>query len=98
MTTTAPRAEASTAAITALICAVIIPPLGIMIGHTARGQDKRAGQEPSALATLATVLGYVLTAAWIIGVIVLSASSSRSGTPACNPSNPAWPYCTTVGP
>jgi hypothetical protein len=46
-------------AVTALVCAVLLPPFGILMGHIARAQTARTGQRGHGLATAALVIGYV---------------------------------------
>lgn len=46
-------------AIAALILVFVFFPLGIILGHIARGQIKRTGQSGRGLATAALVIGYL---------------------------------------
>lgn len=46
-------------AIAALILVFVFFPLGIILGHIARGQIKRTGQGGRGLATAALVIGYI---------------------------------------
>jgi|SRR5690606_10973480 len=59
----------NTLAIIALIGAFVFAPVGIICGHIAMGQIKRTGEGGQALALWGTILGYVFTALWIIGII-----------------------------
>jgi peptidyl-prolyl cis-trans isomerase B (cyclophilin B) len=75
-----PKANADGAAIAALICAFFIPPLGVIFGHVSRGQAKRAGQQPSAVATWGAVLGYVFTALTVIVIIAVIVAAVKFGS------------------
>ncbi|MEV0566201.1 DUF4190 domain-containing protein [Dactylosporangium sp. NPDC050588] len=46
-------------AIAALVCAVLVPPFGILMGHIAWAQTGRTGQRGHGLALAALVIGYV---------------------------------------
>jgi hypothetical protein len=59
-------------AIAALILVFVIYPVGIILGHVARGQIKRTGQGGRGLATAALVIGY-LQVAVTVGVIAVAA-------------------------
>ena len=73
-----PRADADGAAIAALICAFFIPILGIVFGHVSRGQAKRAGKQPSGVATAGCVLGYVFTGFTALFVIVFAIAAAKA--------------------
>ena len=49
-------------AIAALVLAFVFFPLGIVLGHLARGQIKRSGEGGRGLATAALILGYLQAA------------------------------------
>lgn len=60
-------------AIAALILVFVFYPVGIVLGHVARGQIKRTGEGGKGLATAALIVGYLqvaLTVA-VIGVAVV---------------------------
>jgi hypothetical protein len=78
--TAPPRAEADGAAIASLISAFFIPLLAIILGHVSRGQAKRRGLQPSAVATWGTVLGYVFTGLTVLVVILLVATAAKVGS------------------
>jgi hypothetical protein len=59
-------------AIAALILAFVFYPVGIVLGHVARGQIKRTGEGGRGLATAALVIGY-LQVAVTVGVIAVAA-------------------------
>lgn len=46
-------------AIAALVFAFLFAPVGIILGHVARGQIKRSGEGGKGLATAALIIGYV---------------------------------------
>jgi peptidyl-prolyl cis-trans isomerase B (cyclophilin B) len=46
-------------AIAALICAVLVPPIGILMGHIAWAQTARTGQRGRGLALAALIIGYL---------------------------------------
>lgn len=64
----------NTLAIIALIGAFVLAPVGIICGHIALGQIKRTGEGGHGLALWGTILGYVFTAFWIIGIIIYVAA------------------------
>ena len=45
-------------AVAAMICAVLIPPFGILMGHIAWAQTARTGERGHRLALAAMVVGY----------------------------------------
>jgi hypothetical protein len=59
-------------AIAALILVLVFYPVGIILGHVARGQIKRTGEGGWGLATAALVIGY-LQVAVTVGVIAVAA-------------------------
>jgi hypothetical protein len=59
-------------AIAALIRVFVFYPVGIILGHVARGQIKRTGEGGRGLATAALVIGY-LQVAVTVGVIAVAA-------------------------
>ncbi|PXX11335.1 DUF4190 domain-containing protein [Mycolicibacterium moriokaense] len=59
-------------AIAALILVFLFYPVGIVLGHVARGQIKRTGEGGQGLATAALVIGY-LQLALTVGVIAVAA-------------------------
>ncbi|MEV0135706.1 DUF4190 domain-containing protein [Dactylosporangium sp. NPDC050688] len=46
-------------AVAALVCAVLVPPFGILMGHIAWSQTARSGERGRGLALAALVIGYV---------------------------------------
>ncbi|MGU3502190.1 peptidylprolyl isomerase [Mycobacterium sp. C31M] len=57
-------------AIAALICGILIAPLGIVFGHISLYQIKRSGDEGRGMAIAGLVLGYLLTVLGVLVVIV----------------------------
>lgn len=55
-------------AIAALICSLVIAPLGIVFGHIALSQIRRTGEEGRGMAVAGLVIGYVFT---VIGLLFL---------------------------
>jgi peptidyl-prolyl cis-trans isomerase B (cyclophilin B) len=67
-------------AIAALILVFFFFPLGIVLGHVARGQIKRTGEGGRGLATAALIIGYLqvaLTVAVVGAAAVLVALGAR---------------------
>lgn len=67
-------------AIAALILVFVFFPVGIVLGHVARGQIKRSGEDGKGLATAALIIGYRQVAATlaVIGIAgVLVALGAR---------------------
>lgn len=58
-------------AIAALVCSLILAPLGIIFGHISLSQIKRTGQDGRGLAIAGLAIGYVGTALSTIGLIVV---------------------------
>jgi peptidyl-prolyl cis-trans isomerase B (cyclophilin B) len=58
-------------AIAALICAVLCPPLGILLGHLSLSQIKRSGDEGRGIALAGAVVAYVFTAVWVILLVAM---------------------------
>lgn len=80
-----PAAKTNSMAIAALVCSLVLAPLGIVFGHIALSQIKRTGEEGRGLAIAGLVIGYVFTAiavAWIVlTVIFLGALGSAINEP-----------------
>jgi len=77
----------NTMAILALVFAFVFSPAAIVMGHVAKKQIRQTGEAGDGLATAGLWLGYIFTslyvlgcAAWIIFVIVLSASGAATTT------------------
>jgi len=66
----APAGKTNTMAIVALILGIVLPLGGIIVGHIALSQIKKTGEAGRGLALTGTILGYVLTALYIIIFVV----------------------------
>ena len=77
----APQARGTNVmAILALVFAFVFAPLGIVLGHIAKRQIRRTGEDGGGLATAGLVLGYLFTIAWIIAVVVLTVLAANAPT------------------
>jgi hypothetical protein len=61
--------ETNGTAIAALVCSLVFAPLGIVLGHIARGQIRRSGEGGRGLATAALIIGYLFTIGSVIAVV-----------------------------
>lgn len=59
-------ARTNTLAIVALILGIIVPIAGVITGHIALNQVKKTGEAGHGLALAGTIIGYVLSACWIV--------------------------------
>lgn len=57
-------------AVLALLCAIVFWPAGIILGHQARREARRAGEAGGRLALVALIIGYVAGGATIVVIIV----------------------------
>lgn len=57
-------------AVASLVCAFVFAPLGIVFGHLSLSQIKRSGEDGRGLAIAGLVIGYVVTIATIVAVVV----------------------------
>jgi hypothetical protein len=62
--------KTNTLSIVALILGFLVPIGGIITGHIALGQIKKTGEGGHGMALAGTILGYVLSAGWVIFWIV----------------------------
>lgn len=65
-----PAAKTNSMAIAALVCSLVLAPLGIVFGHIALSQIKRTGEEGKGLAIAGLVIGYIFTAIAVIWLVV----------------------------
>ena len=65
-------------AIAAFVMVFVFFPVGIVLGHVARGQIKRTGEGGKGLATAALILGY-LQIAVIVGILGVAAILVAAG-------------------
>ncbi|OJZ64175.1 DUF4190 domain-containing protein [Mycolicibacterium diernhoferi] len=56
--------------IAALVCSLVLAPLGIVFGHIALSQIKRSGEDGRGLAIAGLVIGYIFTAVALLWIIV----------------------------
>jgi hypothetical protein len=66
----APGPKTNVLAIVAIILGFLVPIGGIITGHIALSQIKKTGEAGHGLALAGTIVGYVLSAAWIVFWIV----------------------------
>jgi hypothetical protein len=57
-------------AIVGLVLAIFVPLVGAIIGHVALSQIKKTGEEGRGIALAAVIVGWVLSALAIVGIIV----------------------------
>lgn len=77
----APVASTNTMAVAAVVCSLVLAPLGIAFGHIALSQISRTGEEGRGLAIAGLIIGYILTAIavlWILLVVVFVGAFSTS--------------------
>ncbi|MEV7692988.1 DUF4190 domain-containing protein [Microbacterium sp. NPDC089189] len=103
---TTERADATGLDITAIICAFVVAPVGIILGAVSRAQATKRGVGANTLSTLAIVLGSVFTALGILAVVVPivvfgtmagNAVSERDRQEACADLSPHVAALTTYG-
>lgn len=77
-----PRTEQphNTLAVLSPVFAVVVPPVGVILGHWALVQIRRSGEAGRTAAIWGLILGYGLTVALIAGLILWAASSPSSTT------------------
>ncbi|WP_168176676.1 DUF4190 domain-containing protein [Williamsia sp. 1135] len=56
--------------LSAMVASIIFGPLGIVLGHLALRQIKKTDGEGRGVALAATVIGYIMTAAGILSIVV----------------------------
>jgi hypothetical protein len=70
-------------AILSLIFAFVFAPVGIVLGHIAKRQIARTGEEGSGLATAGLIVSYIITGIYVLvcaGVIIAAIASSATST------------------
>jgi hypothetical protein len=60
------RAPATVLDVVALVCAVVVPPVGVVLGLVSRDAAKRSARQPNVVSTSAIVIGSL-----IAGVMLL---------------------------
>lgn len=76
-----PVAQTNSMAIAALVCSLVLAPLGVIFGHISLSQIKRTGEQGRGFAIAGLVIGYVGTAIAtisVIGVIIFVMSVKSS--------------------
>lgn len=73
-----PGARTNSMAITSLICAFLMPLLGVIFGHVARSQIRRTGEQGAGMALAGLIIGYLSLAASVIFGIALVAAMQGS--------------------
>ncbi|MBA4021636.1 MAG: hypothetical protein C0482_04675 [Gordonia sp.] len=56
--------------LSAMVASIIFGPMGIVLGHMALRQIKKTGEGGRGVALAATVIGYIMTAAGILSIVV----------------------------
>lgn len=64
---TPPPRPTNGTAIAALVFAILLAPVGIVLGYIARSQIKRTGEAGGGMATAALIIGWVFT---VLGIVV----------------------------
>ncbi|WP_072804260.1 DUF4190 domain-containing protein [Rhodococcoides yunnanense] len=60
-------------AIAALIGAIVLAPLGIILGHISLSRIKRTGEQGRGLALAGCIIGYIFTSIWVLSIVWLLA-------------------------
>ncbi len=71
-------------ALLSLVFAFVFAPVGIVLGHMARRQLRTSGEQGAGLAKAGLIIGYVLTALWVLAcvgwVLLLIFANTRTNT------------------
>lgn len=78
-------------AIAGFILAWLLPLIGAILGMASISEAHGRGQRASGLAVAAVWLGFIFSAAIVIGAVVLV--THHGAAPACDYTNPNWPDC-----
>ena len=68
-------------AVAALVCSILVAPLGIVFGHISLSQIKRTGEDGRGLAIAGLVIGYLVTALSVVvtvGIVVFTVLLARN--------------------
>lgn len=76
--------------ITALVCAFVLPVLGLILGWTGIAYAHRQGRQASGLSIGAVILSVLSMIAVIVAVSLLL---HHPAPQSCDPSSPLWPNC-----
>ncbi|SDE26224.1 peptidyl-prolyl cis-trans isomerase B (cyclophilin B) [Mycolicibacterium neoaurum] len=91
------RRPTNSLAVAALICGILVAPLGIVFGHISLYQIKRSGDEGRGMAIAGLVLGYLLTAFGVL-VLIVAIVATRAVVEDIRHYNPSGPgYTATPG-
>ena len=92
-----PAPPYNTFAVLSPIMAILVPPAGVVLGHLALPQIRRTGERGWVAAIVGLVLGYLLCAALLAGLIwYASTSHTRSAPSAATPARPSARPSTSV--
>jgi hypothetical protein len=75
-----PELNHNTLAVLSPVFAVVLPPAGAVLGHVALAQIKRTGEQGRTPAIWGLILGYLLTAVLLIGLILWALAGPRNAT------------------
>jgi peptidyl-prolyl cis-trans isomerase B (cyclophilin B) len=53
-------------AIAALVCSILLAPLGLILAYVARSQIERTGDGGRGLVKAALIIGWILTLGWVV--------------------------------
>ncbi|WP_436970654.1 DUF4190 domain-containing protein [Micromonospora avicenniae] len=67
-------------AILSLVFAFVFSPAGIVLGHIAKKQIRRTGEQGDGLATAGLVLSYIFTILGLIGFALILVAAMSTGT------------------
>ncbi len=69
-------------AILSLVFAFIFSPVGIVLGHIAKKQIQRTGEQGNGLATAGLILSYIFTVLGVLWILLVIFAAANSGTTA----------------
>ena len=89
-----PVARTNSMAVAALVCSLVLAPLGIVFGHIALSQIKRTGEDGKGFAIAGLVIGYIFTGIavlWLVvfGTFLSALASAANGHSYTMPTTPA---------
>jgi hypothetical protein len=71
-----PQRPTNSYAIVALVCSLIVAPIGIVFGHLALGQIRRTGEGGRGLAIAGLVIGYLATTLAVVALVSVAVGLS----------------------
>lgn len=99
------RRPTNSLAIAALVCSLLLAPLGIVLGHVSLSQIKRSGEEGRGFAIAGLAIGYLFTVTAVVGLIAfvvfvaaLGSAVRHSVNAGLYPSTPSYTYATPTSP